>query len=192
MIIADTNASLVSSSVERILLKYVNYLSHMDINIRLAVDTDLDALSELYFEFHEFHARHLPKYLRSLGELSAKDREELLSKIAEVIKGNDSAILVAIDMERVIGLAEVYLKHPDPADRGVNPAPYAYLQSLAITESYRRRGIGSQLLRAAEEWAREHGVTDLVLGIWEFPKGPLEFYLKAGYHVYRQSLAKDL
>jgi GNAT superfamily N-acetyltransferase len=164
----------------------------MDVNIRQATDTDVDTLGDLYFEFHEFHARYLPGHLLPLGEPSTEERADLAKKVAEIIHGKESAILVAELSGQVIGLAEVYIKRPDPSDRGINPAPFAYLQSLAVTEAHRRKGIGRQLLHATEAWAREHGAVDLLLGIWEFPAGPLKFYEKAGYNIYRHSLEKKL
>jgi ribosomal protein S18 acetylase RimI-like enzyme len=55
---------------------------------------------------------------------------------------------------QVIVFAEIYLKHPDPTNRAVVPKQYAHLQSLSVTEVFRREGVGNQLLQAAEAWAR--------------------------------------
>ena len=80
--------------------------------IRQAEESDLDVLCALYFEFHEFHAAHLPAYLRSLGEPSADDRMDLSQRIKEIIQASDAAILVVEDSGHVIGFAEIYLKNP--------------------------------------------------------------------------------
>lgn len=161
-------------------------------SIRLAEEPDLDTLCDLYLEFHEFHAQHLPNYLRTLDSSSAKEREELRHKIMEIIQGNDSAILVAECSGRVIGFAEIYLRNPDPTSRVVVSKPYAHLQSLAVTEGFKRQGIGSQLLHTAEFWASDRGAVELRLDIWEFSAGPLEFYEKSGYYTFRRTLAKNL
>jgi hypothetical protein len=63
--------------------------------IRKAEEPDLDALCELYYEFHEFHAHHLSNELRPLDNTSTQHREELRNKIKEIIQKDDPAILVA-------------------------------------------------------------------------------------------------
>jgi hypothetical protein len=65
------------------------------IYIRPAEEFDLNTLCDLSFEFHEFPAQYLPDYLRSLGNTSVKEREELRYKIIGIIQGRDSDILVA-------------------------------------------------------------------------------------------------
>jgi GNAT superfamily N-acetyltransferase len=162
------------------------------VSIHLANESDLDAMCDLYMEFHEFHARHLPAYLRSLGTPSEQEREELRYKIQEIIRGEGSTILVADISGQIIGLAEIYLHHPDPNNQAVVPTPYDHLQSLVVTQSFRRLGIGAQLLQAAQTWATEKGAVEMRLDIWEFSSGPLGFYEKMGYHTTRRTLAKTL
>jgi len=161
-------------------------------SIRLANESDLDALCDLYFEFHEFHARHVPAYLRSLGNPSGQARDELRQKIREIIQGERSTILVADLSGQTIGLAEIYLRQPDPTNPAVVPTLYAHLQSLVVTEPLRRQGVGKQLLQAAQVWAQENGAAEMRLDIWEFAAGPLGFYEKMEYHTTRRTLAKKL
>jgi len=160
--------------------------------IRPAEESDLNVLCDLYYEFHEFHADHLPAYLRSLGEPSADDRMALTEKIKVIIQGSDSAILVAEDSGRVIGFAEIYLKHPDPTNPYLTPTPHAHLQSLSVTRAFRRKGIGSQLMLSAEAWVKSRGALEMRLDTWEFSAGPLDFYQKTGYCTFRRSLMKNL
>lgn len=160
------------------------------ITIRLAEERDLEALCDLYIDFHQFHAQHLPTYLRSLDDFSAKEREELKGRIMEILHGRDSAILVADRAGHVIGMAEVYLRHSDPENRATARLNYAHLQSLMVTQMFRNQGIGSQLIQAVESWARENEASELRLEIWEFQAGPLDFYEKLGYQTLRRTLVK--
>lgn len=162
------------------------------IEIGLANESDLLALYDLYLEFHEFHAKHLPTYLHNLGVPSDAEREIYLSKIKAIVQGEDSAILVAEISGKPIGLAEIHLKQPDPDSPGIVPMLYAHLQSLAVTAKFRRQGVGSQLLQAAQAWAHAHAAVELCLDVWEFSEGPLAFYEKLGYHTIRHTLARNL
>ncbi len=160
--------------------------------VRPAGEPDLDSLCDLYFEFHEFHAQHLPDFLQSLAKPTQEDRRELHSEIKKILDGNQSTILVAEHSGRVIGFAEIHLRQPDLSDRAKTPITYAHLQSLAVSEPYRLKGIGKLLLKAAEDWAHAHGALELRLDAWEFSAGPLGFYQKSGYRTFRRSLVKKI
>jgi aminoglycoside 6'-N-acetyltransferase I len=57
------------------------------------------------------------------------------------------------------GFLEVSLRsHADSCD----PAhPVGYVEGWYVAENFRRQGNGSVLLRAAEDWARMHGCTEM-------------------------------
>ena len=55
---------------------------------------------------------------------------------------------------RLLGFIEVGLRsHADECDPR---QPVGYVEGWYVVESHRRKGIGAQLLRAAEDWARAH------------------------------------
>ena len=55
---------------------------------------------------------------------------------------------------RLLGFIEVGLRsHADECDPR---QPVGYVEGWYVVEAHQRKGIGAQLLRAAEEWAREH------------------------------------
>ena len=58
----------------------------------------------------------------------------------------------------------------------------ADLDILWVDERYRRRGLGSMLIRRAERTARENGCVLMLLGTYDFQARPL--YEKHGYRVY--------
>jgi GNAT superfamily N-acetyltransferase len=159
--------------------------------IRSAKVQDVDVLCRLYGEFHEFHVKGVPDRLASLGEPEHHDTPKLRSDIAKVINNQNSEILLSLVDNQVVGFAEVYLL----TDK-LNPARVAYnyghLQSLLVSEAFRRQGVGEKLLEAAESWAKTRGATEMRLDIWEFPEGPLRFYEKTGYRTLRRKLVRRL
>ena len=73
-------------------------------------------------------------------------------------------VLVAEGDRHLIGFAEVTLR--SRAD-GCDPLrPAGYLEGWFVAESHRRRGIGAALLRAAEDWARAQGCTEMASDTW--------------------------
>ena len=55
---------------------------------------------------------------------------------------------------RVVGFVDVRLVRPGGTHQ---PLPYGYIPELAVAARARGRGVGSTLVRAAEDWARERG-----------------------------------
>lgn len=159
--------------------------------IRPASPDDLQSLCVLYFEFHEFHVRGVPDRLASLGDPDTFDRSDLCAALIKIVHSDDSALFVAESDGRVVGLAEVYLRHDEP-----NPATvarcYGYLQSLMVDPAYRRQGIAAQLVAATEGWAQAHGAAEMRLQTWEFDGGPLPFYDRLGYRTLRRTLVRNL
>lgn len=57
----------------------------------------------------------------------------------------------------------------------------ANILGLAVVADFRRQGIGSALLKRAEEWARENGAGSMRLNSGESRKQAHEFYRALGY-----------
>ncbi len=70
----------------------------------------------------------------------------------------------------------------------------ANILGLAVAADFRRQGIGSALLKQAEEWARENGASSMRLNSGESRKQAHEFYRTQGYTDNKKQLRfiKDL
>jgi aminoglycoside 6'-N-acetyltransferase I len=117
-------------------------------HIRPARPADRDALAQL---------RHA-----LWPESSAEDHA---NELALILAGKAAGILPAIifvaesnDAE-LLGFLEAGLRsHAD----GCDPShPVGYVEGWYVVESERRQGIGAALLRAAEDWARTQGCTEM-------------------------------
>jgi len=163
-----------------------------NIILRPAELADRKALCDLYHEFHEFHARGVPDRLVSeVGYPDRCDEKGLLQALENIIRSENSTIIVAEEDGRIVGLAEIYIRDdtPDPLQKSYR---FGYLQSLLVTERCRRQGTGERLLAAAEQWALAKGAAEIRLDIWEFDAGPLKFYEKCGYKTLRRSMTRKL
>lgn len=156
--------------------------------IRAAKESDIDALCKLYIAFHEFHVQGIPDRLRKPEQYNW---EELQGSLKRILHDQQATIIVAEDAGKVIGLAEVYLRE-DILDSATVAHTYGYLQSLMVVEAYRHHRIGSQLIRAIEQWAKEKGATEIQLDSWEFPEGPLHFYENRNYKTLKRKLVKSI
>jgi aminoglycoside 6'-N-acetyltransferase I len=71
-----------------------------------------------------------------------------------------ATILVAADADgSPIGFLEVGLRsHADGCDA---TQPMGYVEGWFVREAFRGRGVGAELVRTAEEWARGHGCREM-------------------------------
>ncbi len=163
----------------------------MNVIVRRACKSDIEALCPLIHAFHEFHAAGLPLHLASLGELKSFDTTELVERLLEILGNAEAAIFVAESDGRLMGFAEVYFRQ-DGANTAVIGHKYGYLQSLMVSEKVRAMGIGKQLLQQAEKWAQGKGAEEMRLEIWDFEQGPLKFYEKLAYKTLKRTLVREL
>lgn len=70
--------------------------------------------------------------------------------------------------------------------------PQAYIGELATSESAESRGVGTALVEACEQWAREKGYTMLVLSTGAGNTRALRFYNHLGFHEEDVTLTKIL
>ncbi|KPK72137.1 hypothetical protein AMJ87_05570 [candidate division WOR_3 bacterium SM23_60] len=159
-----------------------------EIIIRHAHLEDIDQLSKLYAEFHEFHVRGVPgRLVRS----DSSHTEELRVAIQKIIASKNATVFVAEIDDQLVGLGEVYIREDSPSPLKVQHT-YGHLQSMIVTKAYRGRGVGTKILRAVEQWAKTRGAAEIRLDTWEFREGPLEFYEKYGYRTLRRTLVRKL
>ena len=60
---------------------------------------------------------------------------------------------------------------------------YAFIEDIAVTMALRGRGVGTTLMRQAEQWAREQGLCGLALETQDTNLLACRFYQKCGMHI---------
>jgi ribosomal protein S18 acetylase RimI-like enzyme len=163
----------------------------MTVSIRPAQDPHVEALCDIYYDFHEFHVCGVPTHLRSLGDREQWDRTSLREALVKIMESDDSEIFLAEVAGEPVGLIEVYVRQ-DPDEATLVQHRYAELQSLVVSAPFRRNGIGTQLVAVARRWAGEKGATEMRLGIWEFNQAAREFYETVGFKTLKRRMVAEL
>ncbi|MFW5955937.1 MAG: GNAT family N-acetyltransferase [Halorhabdus sp.] len=102
----------------------------------------------------------------------AEPAPELLSSIVE-----GAGLSLVAQLDRPVGYV-----------LALTPGGVAYVPELAVESAVQRRGIGSQLLEAVVERAREAGAVDVRLTVRLEDEGARAFYREQGFDV-RERLA---
>ncbi len=103
-------------------------------------------------------------------------------------RGGEDRIYVAGDPEVAAFLSvEVYRE----------PEAYVYLDDLSVTAACRDRGIGTRLIRTAEDYARELGIGHIVFHVEKTNSSAFRLYERLGYTIHRDDgtrylMKKDL
>lgn len=119
-----------------------------EITIRPATLADEAAVLALLPKLFEAPGSRPPTYTKDRGRTG----------IRWAVEQPDADILLALDGERLVGLASVY------ADiQSIRYGKRCWLQDLVVSKDARSRGIGKSLLDAATDWARSRGCTHLEL-----------------------------
>lgn len=158
------------------------------IQIRPATIGDSDALAEVYLSSARHHARVDPEYYH------VPDREAVIRHLREALSADNPARtlrLVAEVESVVVGCAEVTLQSPNAASM-IRPTVAASV-GLAVLKDQRGGGIGSRLMEAAEDWARERGATLMLLDASAANADALRFYeQRHGYRLRGVLMTKEL
>ena len=147
----------------------------MPIRIRPAEPKDVDTLLALYASADETAHNFLPDFFRSTSEYQ-RSKADIDAQLAD----GDSALLVAEDERGAVGLVSVAMQS-SPTFGGFVPRRYAHVADLAVDARARREGVGTQLMAAAEAWARDHDADSVELLVVEGNDGAEALYRASGF-----------
>lgn len=111
-----------------------------------------------------------------------------LSGLLDFVFSEPHALLVAEEQGAAAGFLLMLEAMPDEVTR----MPQAFVAYMAVEPSARGRGIGTQLLAAAEEAARERGLPYMGLMVTEENEAARRLYERAGFLTERRLLCKPL
>jgi GNAT superfamily N-acetyltransferase len=103
------------------------------------------------------------------------DEAAVLERMRQIASDAHRAVLVACLDEVVVGWIDLSVEYH------LQSEPAALIGGLVVAEPARGQGVGRQLCKAAEEWARAQGVVRLRVRSNAIRERAHEFYLRDGY-----------
>ncbi len=145
------------------------------VTVRLATAADIEAWSEQ----------------RALLWPQLDTHEHAVEAVQWMADASTDALLAVANDGSLLGFAEVGLR--DYAE-GCETSPVGYVEGWYVAESARRTGVGRALIRAAEDWARSKGCSEMASDTEAHNEVSQEAHERLGYQrvetivVYRRSL----
>ena len=123
-----------------------------------------------------------------VGQLGYPSEEAAVAgRLERLAADPGSWVYVAVDSERVVGVASVHVMPILERD-----APTARITAMVVDEAARRGGVGRALLERLEEVARAEGCGRIYLTTRYEREGAVAFYRRTGYEATSLRFVKDL
>jgi RimJ/RimL family protein N-acetyltransferase len=135
--------------------------------MRPARPTDAGALARLFAA-----VRAEGRWLATPASAVSEPSESFF--IGEMIRGGDTLVLVAEADGEIVGNVLVSVERSSVSD-------HIGTLSIAVLDGWRDVGIGSEMVRAAQEWTRAHGLAKLALGVFPDNERAIAVYERAGF-----------
>ena len=150
-----------------------------EVTIRLAREEDLERVCALNEQVQALHVAGKPEVFRP------GDPEVRTAFMRAVLHDPEQVIAVAEVEGEVRGYAVLHAFRR-PENPFMHERRFMDVDEFGVDEAYRRRGIGSALIRFAKDYAREKGFDRLELNMWSFNREALAFYEAEGFTTYRR------
>jgi GNAT superfamily N-acetyltransferase len=155
-----------------------------NVTIRKAVVDDLNSIGNLWQEFMDFHKSRDPHFSRSTD---GHDR------FKEFINGHMNSetwcVLVAERDGEPVGYCLATLAKYPPVFENRD---YGTVFDLAVTERYRRNGIGERLYDTVQMWFADYGVHRIEVRVVVLNETSTAFWRKMGFKPYVEIAFKTI
>jgi aminoglycoside 6'-N-acetyltransferase I len=103
----------------------------------------------------------------------------LLFDMDEVLASNIDLIFMAFVNDQPAGMLEASIRE---YAEGCDSSPVGYIEAWFVYGDYRRTGVAAELVKAAENWARENGCTEMGSDTWLDNEVSIKAHQKLGYY----------
>lgn len=145
--------------------------------IRLARQSDLAQLCDLYKQLDTLHVHLLPDVFKTID--GPARTQDFLSKLVTSPEGQ-RALFVATVEDQVVGFIDARRAKAPRLPMFIEKE-HCSIDNLIVTEEFRGSGLAQQLFETAKEWARKQGIPSIQLHVYDANVAAVAFYKKLGF-----------
>ena len=152
---------------------------------RRATLADLISICQLGNAVNQLHHEHFPQLFAAVNELD-RDAAHWHAAIAE------GACFVAelAHESSIIGFISAQIGQETSSM--LQPQSFCRIATVCVSEVYRGRGIGTQLMHHVEQWATAQHCAEIRLNVFEFNQQAIALYQELGFAVRVLAMSKSL
>jgi ribosomal protein S18 acetylase RimI-like enzyme len=155
--------------------------------IRATTPDDAGRIADIYVAMARHHAALDPAEYRVPAHAAVVTRFRTELEAADEV---DLHLVAEVDGV-VVGQLDAFMR-PLPSAGSMRMPRRGALIGIAVDEDWRGRGIGTALMRAAEDWARDRGYDTLELDVADPNGDARRLYERLGYGLVAHTLVKPL
>ena len=143
---------------------------------------DFFEVDRLMAQVHKLHVNGRPDLYVDVDHIYSEEQ------YYEMVENDDMITVLAEEEGSVVGICMVSMR----SRTCMIKRRTAYMEDLCVDESYRGKGIGTDLFVFAKKKVKEMGAERLDLMVWEFNESAKKFYEKMGMKTQRYILEEQL
>lgn len=143
-------------------------------NIRRAFEADVDSLVPLKASLHAMHVARRPDIFKAMttDDVASWLRGKLAAETTQVWMAEEGGELVGYALAARRKREETSFLHS---------RQWCEIDEVAVTPSYRRRGIARALIERAAQHARQSGLEAVELSTWAFNEPARQAFARVGF-----------
>jgi len=155
-----------------------------EVKIFMAEEKDIEDIVNISHQVAEMHDTALPDYFKPIS------KEEERNNVIEMMKDERITVFKAVCDEKICGFLFLEMIHRQ--SKGLQFSVLGSILNLGVDEQCRDRGIGTALLKEAENYVLEQGGETVDLSVFNFNQKAIKLYERLGYKVIDVSMRKVL
>ena len=142
-------------------------------------DIYIEQVKDLLVELQEYIASI---DLEGYNILTPSYREEYFKKTMDELNKCQGKMFLYLEDNNVKGLITALINNDEEEDYDFKAPRRGRITEFIMSKNERGKGHGSLLFKRAEEYLKELGCKDILIGVFAYNENAYKYYLKKGYH----------
>ena len=153
--------------------------------VRFAKESELDRVNALRKQVNDLHVAGRPDIFKPGFSKELQDHIRTI--------WNDPRQRIVVDERDGVLCGFAVLNHiTRPENPFMRVRDYLDIDEFCVDETYRRTGVGTELIDFVRTYAKESGFDRIELNMWKFNRDALLFYESVGFQTYRRYMELPL
>lgn len=148
-----------------------------------------NAIKELFIELQEHIVDIDKEHFNIIGNNYG---EEYFKKTMEEINSYEGKILLYKDNDSICGLIVGLINNDEEEEYDFRSPKRGRVSELVVSSKCRNNGIGKKLLSAMEDYLKSVGCKNILIGVFAYNEGAINFYERHGYHTRMTEMIKSI
>jgi len=161
-------------------------MTDKNITIRKAVEADYQSVNFLYHETYTLYHKNMPDQYKEMPKTTLPKGTFL-----NIIEDKKELMIVAELNKEVVGVLYA-LTEKDDGDDWAQSYHRVSVEEISVSPKHFNKEIGTELMQATENWAKEQGISDITALVYAFNDNAINFYQKNNFVPYSIKMNKKI